>query len=204
MHWPRSRRRASASTLGYRNQALRRSEQHVRVRHRGRREHSLVGTNCSAVRVMLIGPVAHIDAVQIEYSPFCLQPEMNGMLDACRELGVAVIAFSPLGAGFLTGKFTDPEQFKGDLRGGSPRFQGDAFQENLKLLKTFEGIAADKRCTSSQLALAWVAKQGAIPIPGTKSISRLEENWGARAVDLSDEDMVRIRECISVGVKGER
>lgn len=148
--------------------------------------------------------VAHIDAVQIEYSPFCLQPELNGMLDACRELGVAVVAFSPLGAGFLTGKFTDPEQFKGDLRGSSPRFQGEAFKENLKLLKTFEGIAADKGCTSSQLALAWVANQGAIPIPGTKSVSRLEENWGAHGVDLTDEDMRRIRECIKVGVQGER
>lgn len=148
--------------------------------------------------------VAHIDAVQIEYSPFCLSPEQNGMLDTCRELGVAVVAFSPLGAGFLTGKYTDPEHFKGDLRQGAPRFQGDALQENLKLLRAFEALAAEKGCTSSQLALAWVAKQGAIPIPGTKSASRLEENWGAASVVLDDSDMVKIRECINVGAKGER
>lgn len=142
--------------------------------------------------------------MQIEYSPFCLQPEKNGMLETCRELGVAVVAFSPLGAGFLTGKYTDPKQFTNDARGAAPRFQGEAFKENLKMLRSFEGIAADKGCTSSQLALAWVAKQGAIAIPGTKSTSRLEENWAAHTVALDDGDMSRIRECINVGVKGER
>lgn len=126
------------------------------------------------------------------------------MLDACRELGVAVVAFSPLGAGFLTGQYTDPAQFVNDARGAAPRFNGEAFQENLKLLRAFEAISADKGCTSSQLALAWVAKRGAIAIPGTKSVSRLEENCAAITVKLDDGDMARIRECINVGVQGER
>ena len=126
------------------------------------------------------------------------------MLDACRQLGVAIVAFSPLGAGFLMVRYTDSEHFKGDLRNNAPRFQGEALQKNIKLLRNFEAIAAEKGCKSWELALAWVAKRAAIPIPGTESISRLQENWGATQVQLDELDMEKIRRCIDVGAKGAR
>ena len=114
--------------------------------------------------------VHHIDAVQIEYSPFTMDiedPAIN-LLKTCRELGVATIAYSPLGRGFLTGAYTSPDDFEdSDFRKYAPRFSKENFPKNLKLVKELQGMAERKGCTSGQLVLAWLMAQGddIIPIP---------------------------------------
>lgn len=135
-----------------------------------------------------------ITALQTEYSLWTREPE-DELLDTCKELGISFVAYSPLGRGFLTGrfkKFEDLEQ--DDYRRHSPRFQGENFQKNLDLVKKVEEIAARKNCTASQLALAWVMAQGddIFPIPGTKHIKYLEENAGAVNVHLTQDDLKEI------------
>jgi len=122
-----------------------------------------------------------ISAVQSEYSLWTRDPE-DGLLQACRELGVGLVPYSPLGRGFLTGQLRRFEDFEpGDYRRNSPRFQGENFQKNLDLVARIEDMAAARGCTPSQLALAWVLAQGSdlVPIPGTKRRDRLDENLGA-------------------------
>ena len=122
-----------------------------------------------------------ITAVQSEYSLWTRDPE-DGILQACRELGVGFVPFSPLGRGFLTGQLRRFEDFEpDDSRRLSPRFQGENFQKNLNLVARIEDMAAARGCTASQLALAWVLGQGGdlVPIPGTKRRDRLDENLGA-------------------------
>jgi aryl-alcohol dehydrogenase-like predicted oxidoreductase len=142
-----------------------------------------------------------ITAVQSEYSLWSRDPE-DGVLDACRELGVGFVPYSPLGRGFLTGqikKFDDLEP--DDYRRNSPRFQGENFQKNLDLVGRIGEIAKSKRCTPAQLALAWVLAQGddLVPIPGTKRRKYLEENVGALDVNLTFEDLERIDEIAPKG-----
>jgi len=122
-----------------------------------------------------------ISAVQSEYSLWTRDPE-EGLLQACRELGVGFVPYSPLGRGFLTGQITRFEDFEpGDYRRHSPRFQGENFQKNLALVARIQDMAAARGGTASQLALAWVLGQGSdlVPIPGTKRRDRLDENLGA-------------------------
>jgi aryl-alcohol dehydrogenase-like predicted oxidoreductase len=143
-----------------------------------------------------------VSAVQTEYSLWSRDPE-DEMLETCKELGVAFVAYSPLGRGFLTGqikKFEDLEP--NDYRRFSPRFQGENFQQNLDLVKKLEELAAEKGCTASQLALAWVMAQGdyIFPIPGTKRVSYLEENAGALNVELTAADLSAIDEIAPKGV----
>jgi aryl-alcohol dehydrogenase-like predicted oxidoreductase len=97
----------------------------------------------------------------------------------------------------LTGKFKDASQFAGDIRGSAPRFSAENLPKNLRLVEEFERLAKEKGCTPGQLSIAWVAAQGAIPIPGTKNIARLEENWGAHRVDLSELELKEIRDIIT-------
>lgn len=135
-----------------------------------------------------------ITAVQSEYSLWSREPEEE-MLEACKELGIAFVPYSPLGRGFLTGqikKFEDLAQ--DDWRRLSPRFMGDNFNKNLKLVKKLEVLAKTKGCTTSQLALAWVIAQGdnLFSIPGTKHIKYLEENIGALSVTFTKEEMIEI------------
>jgi len=132
-----------------------------------------------------------ITAVQTEYSLWSRDPEEE-MLATCKELGVAFVAYSPLGRGFLTGQIKKFEDLDADdYRRHTPRFQGEAFDNNLKLVKKIEELAAEKNCTTAQLALAWVLKQGdhIFPIPGTKRIKYLDENAGAVDIDLSKEEL---------------
>ena len=135
-----------------------------------------------------------ISALQTEYSLWTRDPE-QGPLAVCRELGIGFVAYSPLGRGFLTGRFRRFEDLpEGDYRRLAPRFQGDNFAKNLDVLAKVEEISREKGCTPAQLALAWLHAQGAdvVPIPGTKSRARLEENVGALDVSLALADLSRI------------
>jgi aryl-alcohol dehydrogenase-like predicted oxidoreductase len=143
-----------------------------------------------------------ITAVQSEYSLWSRDPE-DGVLDACRKLGVGFVPYSPLGRGFLTGQIKRFEDLApDDYRRNSPRFQGENFQKNLDLVKHIGEIAKSKGCTPAQLALAWVLAQGddLVPIPGTKRRQYLEENVGALDVTLTADDLRRIDEVAPKGV----
>jgi aryl-alcohol dehydrogenase-like predicted oxidoreductase len=143
-------------------------------------------------RACKVHPIA---ALQSEFSLWTRDPQTNGMLDACRRLGVALVAYSPLGRGFLTGAITRPEDFDADdYRRHSPRFQGENFARNLALVEQVRALAERKGCTPAQLALAWVLAQGPdiVPIPGTKRRSRLDENLDALQVELSATELAQI------------
>jgi aryl-alcohol dehydrogenase-like predicted oxidoreductase len=148
-----------------------------------------------------------ITALQSEYSLWTRDPE-DRVLPTCRELGIGLVAYSPLGRGFLTGQITKYEDFApDDYRRNSPRFQGENLQKNLDLVKKVEEIAREKKCTASQLALAWVLAQGddIVPIPGTKRVKYLEDNLGAVDVDLSTDDLAQIERVMPKGaVAGQR
>jgi aryl-alcohol dehydrogenase-like predicted oxidoreductase len=121
------------------------------------------------------------------------------VLQTCRDLGIGFVAYSPLGRGFLTGQIKRFEDFApDDHRRNSPRFQGENFQKNLDLIKKVEDLARQKKCTSSQLALAWVLVQGEdiVPIPGTKRVKYLEENADALDISLSNEDLAQIEKIM--------
>jgi aryl-alcohol dehydrogenase-like predicted oxidoreductase len=166
-----------------------------KVRHLGLSEAG-VETLHRAARVH---PIA---ALQSEYSLWTRDPE-DGVLAACRELGIGFVAYSPLGRGFLTGEIKRFEDLaQDDYRRFQPRFQGENFAKNLDLVARVRAIADEKRCTPAQLALAWVLAQGAdvVPIPGTKSRKRLEENAGAHAVTLTKADLARIDEVAPRGI----
>jgi len=148
-----------------------------------------------------------ISALQTEYSLWSRDPEEE-ILPTCRELGIGFVPYSPLGRGFLTGqlkKFDDlpPD----DWRRNHPRFQGANFQKNLDLVAKIQQMAKEKKCTPSQLALAWLLAQGRdiVPIPGTKRRSYLEDNLGALKVPLSASDLSRIADALPKGAAaGER
>jgi aryl-alcohol dehydrogenase-like predicted oxidoreductase len=148
-----------------------------------------------------------ISALQSEYSLWSRDIE-DEVIPTIRELGIGLVAYSPLGRGFLTGRFTGPDDFdEGDFRRYSPRFQGENFARNLSLVERVRELAGEHSCTPGQLALAWVLAQGEdiVPIPGTKRRSYLEENVGAVEVSLSEEDLRRIDELAPVGAAaGER
>jgi aryl-alcohol dehydrogenase-like predicted oxidoreductase len=142
-----------------------------------------------------------ITALQSEWSLFEREPE-ESVLPTLRELGIGFVPFSPLGRGFLTGDIKSPDDFApDDFRRGNPRFQGENFDRNLALVQRVEEMAADKRCTPGQLALAWLVAQGpdVVPIPGTKRRTYLEENVGALDVAVTDADKAAIDELLPVG-----
>jgi len=165
-----------------------------KIRHIGLSE-------ASADTIRRAHKVHPLSALQTEYSLWTRDPE-DEILATTRELGVAFIAYSPLGRGFLTGQIKRFEDFApDDYRRFSPRFQGDNFQKNLGLVARVESIAKEKNCTPGQLALAWLLAQGddIIPIPGTKRRKYLEENFGALRVNLSSDDLRRIDEAAPHG-----
>jgi len=147
-----------------------------------------------------VSKVAKIDALQIEFSPFTPNIKTNGILAACRELGISVVCYSPLGRGLLTGKLDTNTKFEtGDFRGMLGRFQGEALKENLKFVGTLEEFAAKKNCTPGQLCLAWVIAQGHdfIALSGTKREKYLRENVGALDVTLTEEDIKELDEIVN-------
>jgi aryl-alcohol dehydrogenase-like predicted oxidoreductase len=158
-----------------------------KVRHLGLSEASAA----SIRRAVAVHPIA---ALQSEWSLWTRDLETE-VLAVAREHGVGIVPFSPLGRGFLTGAITSPADFgEDDFRRNNPRFQGDAFEANLRLVDAVREMAAEKGVTAGQLALAWVLAQGedVVPIPGTKRRSYLEENAGAVAVELSPDDLARL------------
>jgi aryl-alcohol dehydrogenase-like predicted oxidoreductase len=148
-----------------------------------------------------------ITALQSEYSLWTRDPE-DGILETTRELGIGFVAYSPLGRGFLTGRFRSPDDFAADdFRRFQPRFQGESFQRNLDLVEQVAELAAEKGVTAGQLALAWVLAQGddVVPIPGTKRRSYLEENIAASDIELTADDLARLEEAFPQGVaSGDR
>src|ERR1700754_2822710 len=143
-------------------------------------------------RAVKVHPIA---ALQSEYSLWTRDPETTGSLAACRDNGIALVAYSPLGRGFLTGAIATPADFaEDDYRRTNPRFMGENFVRNLDLVKKVKVLAGDRGCTAGQLALAWVLAKGddILPIPGTKRVTYLEENAGAVDFQLSPSDVAEI------------
>jgi aryl-alcohol dehydrogenase-like predicted oxidoreductase len=156
-------------------------------------------------RATKVHPIA---ALQSEYSLWTRDVATNGVLAACRELGIAFIPYSPLGRGFLTGAIQKLEDLDaGDWRRTNPRFGEQALRENLKLAATVKELASEKGVTPAQLALAWVLSEGKdiVPIPGTKRVRYLEENMGALRITLSATDRKNIADRLAqIEVVGER
>jgi aryl-alcohol dehydrogenase-like predicted oxidoreductase len=157
--------------------------------------------------------VQPVTAVQTEYSLWTRDPEENGVLAICAELGIGFVAYSPIGRGFLSGEIRSVDDLApDDFRRRNPRFQGDAFRQNLELVDRVREIADGKGVTASQLALAWVMAQSdqrgnppLVPIPGTKRVRYLEENAAAVDIELTDEDLRRLDEAAPVGAaQGDR
>ncbi|HEX7359122.1 MAG TPA: aldo/keto reductase [Bryobacteraceae bacterium] len=145
-------------------------------------------------RAHAVHPIA---ALQTEYSLWSRDPE-DEILPTVRELGIGFVAYSPLGRGFLTGRFKTPEDLAADdWRRLNPRFQGENFQRNLRLVSEVEALAREKNCAPSQLALAWVLAQGKdiVPIPGTKHLHYLEQNAAAVRIQLSSHDLERLHQA---------
>lgn len=168
--------------------AMARLVEQGKVRHLGLSE-------ASADTLRRAAKVHTIAALQSEYSLWSRDPETNGTLTACRELGIGFVLYSPLGRGFLTGTIRTVEDFdEDDYRRRSPRFQGANFDRNLALVESVQAIAQDYGVTPGQLALAWVLAQGEdlVPIPGTKRIGYLDENIAALDIHLTEDDMARI------------
>src|SRR5215210_159556 len=167
-----------------------------------------IGLSEAAVDTLRRAHATHpITALQTEYSLWTRDVE-DEILPACRELGIGFVAYSPLGRGFLTGRFEKPEDLpEDDRRRQFPRFREENFRQNMRLVERAREVAAEKGCTPAQLALAWVLAQGddVVPIPGTKRRKYLEDNVGAAEVKLSGEDLARIGEVLGgEQVAGER
>jgi aryl-alcohol dehydrogenase-like predicted oxidoreductase len=156
-------------------------------------------------RAHAVQPVA---AVQSEYSLWTRDPEQNGVLAVCEELGIGFVPFSPLGAGFLTGKIGATTEFHStDFRNMSPRFTPEARAANLALVDLLKRIAERRRATPAQIALAWLLAQKPwiVPIPGTTKLHRLEENLGAAAIELGPDDLHEIEDAASkITIQGAR
>jgi aryl-alcohol dehydrogenase-like predicted oxidoreductase len=157
--------------------------------------------------------VQPVTAVQTEYSLWTRDPEDNGVLATCAELRIGFVAYSPIGRGFLSGQIRSLDDLApDDFRRRNPRFQGEAFEQNLRLVDRVREIADEKGVTATQLALAWVMAQGdrpgnpaIVPIPGTKRVAYLEENAAAAEIELTADDLRRLDEAAPIGAaQGDR
>ena len=152
--------------------------------------------------------VQPVTALQNEYSLWTRGPETNGILEACEELGIGFVPYSPLGKGFLTGAMNkDTKLGEGDFRNILPRFTPEAMEKNQALVDLLKRIAGEKKATPAQIALAWLLAQKPwiVPIPGTTKLHRLEENLGAANIELTADDLAEIeRAAAAIQVEGER
>jgi len=166
-----------------------------KIRHLGLSEASIETIR----RAHAVHPVT---ALQTEYSLWSRDPE-DGLLDVCRELGIGFVAYSPLGRGFLTGRYQRLDDLAADdWRRNNPRFQGENFQKNLDIVARVTRVAERKHCTPAQLALAWLLAQGhdIVPIPGSKRRERLEENAAAADIQLTPDDRREIDALLPAGI----
>jgi len=165
-------------------------------------------SEASAKTIRRAHAVQPLAAVQSEYSLWTRDPERNGVLAVCEELEIGFVPFSPLGAGFLTGKIDPTTKFAADdFRNISPRFAADARAANMALVDLLTRVAEEKHATPAQIALAWLLAQKPwiVPIPGTKKVERLDENLAAANVELTPADLREIEEAAAkIPVKGER
>ncbi|KAI1213988.1 Aldo/keto reductase [Annulohypoxylon truncatum] len=174
----------------------------VKLKDQGKIRH--IGlSEVSATTLRRAHAIHPITTVQIEYSPFTTEIETpaNSLLATCRELGVAIVAYSPLSRGLLTGRVRSAADFgPGDVRASYPRFSAENFPENLEVVDELRRIAEGKKkgCTAAQLTLAWLLAQGddIFPIPGTTKIATLEENFAAASVELTAEETAHIRSLV--------
>ncbi|MGC2323794.1 MAG: aldo/keto reductase, partial [Terriglobales bacterium] len=174
--------------------AMKRLVEQGKVRHLGLSE----AAPATIRRAQKVHPIA---ALQTEYSLWTRDPEAE-VLPTCRELGITFVAYSPIGRGFLSGTIKNIDQLPADdYRRNNPRFQGENLRRNLELARRVEEMAAEKRCTPSQLALAWLLAQGdhIVPIPGTKRQKYLEENAQAVSVKLTAQGLTRIDQALPRG-----
>jgi len=152
--------------------------------------------------------VQPVTALQNEYSLWTRGPETNGILEACEELGIGLVCYSPLGKGFLTGAMTKDTKFgDNDFRKNLPRFTPEAMEKNQALVELLKRIGEEKKATPAQIALAWLLAQKPwiVPIPGTTKLHRLEENIGAANIKLTVQDLAEIkRAAAEIHVEGER
>jgi len=158
-------------------------------------------SEAAAETIRKAAKVHKITALQTEYSLWTRDPEEE-ILDTVRELGIGYVAYSPLGRGFLTGRWKTPEDLpEGDWRRNQPRFQGDNFYKNLELVNKVNQLAEEKGVKPGQIALAWVLAQGQdiVPIPGTKHIEYLKENIAATEIELDEDDLQRLNEAAPQG-----
>ncbi|MGC8506365.1 MAG: aldo/keto reductase [Thermoplasmata archaeon] len=165
-------------------------------------------SEASASTIKKANSIHPVSAVQSEYSLWTRDHEKDGVMDACRELGISFVAFSPLGRGFLTGSFRDPAQIpEEDYRSQFPRFSRENLIHNYQIVSELEGIARELNITLPQLSLSWILSKhrGVIPIPGTKKRKYLEENIRAVSIELDSETIGRIEGVLErIGVRGER
>ncbi|KAJ2818306.1 hypothetical protein GGI24_005139 [Coemansia furcata] len=165
-------------------------------------------SECSAEDLRRAYKVHPIAAVQVEYSPWTTHIETDGLLDVCRELGVTVVAYSPLGRGFMTGQIRSIDDLdENDWRRTTPRFKPEHFANNLKLVDAFEDLAKKRGCKAGQVALAWLLAQekNLIVIPGTKRIKYLDENLGAAQITLTEEENATLRGYVdAANIQGDR
>ncbi len=153
-------------------------------------------SEASANTIRRANKVHQITALQTEYSLWTRDPEAE-ILSTVREMGIGFVAYSPLGRGFLTGRFQSPDDFsENDFRKNSPRFQGENFQKNLRLVDKVKELAKNKGITPAQLALAWVLSQGEdiVPIPGTTKLKHIEENIKAADIELTDDELQQLED----------
>lgn len=167
-------------------------------------------SECSATTLRRAYAVHPIAAYQVEYSPFCLDIEspQTDILKTCRELGISVIAYSPVGRGLLTGQIKSFDDLpEGDVRRVTPKYSRENFPKILGLVDKFMAVAANHGCTVAQACLAWMLAQGEdiIPIPGTRTIKYLEENTGAANIQLTEDEVKELRRFAEeTELKGDR
>jgi aryl-alcohol dehydrogenase-like predicted oxidoreductase len=168
-------------------------------------------SECSADTLRRASAITQISAYQVEYSPVFTDIENQdiGVLDAARELGIAIVPYSPLGRGLLTGKYKSPNDFEeGDFRRSVPRFSEENFPKILNIVDELDVLAKKKGCTPGQLTLAWILNQGDdfVPLFGTTRIANIEENLGALEVQLTKEEAAEIRKLVDAAADttGER